>query len=278
MTNRSGVRVLSLIASACLLVAACDDDDAPPKAKATRLSTDVHVAIAEHPLVLPFVALEDYAYRHQSFTLDPEGDRERAIDAVDALLRDSADPLHPLTLDQLSILVRTYGWNDFEEGARAICPLLKREWARSVCDDPWAAVQQALPSDSFRLIDLGRLNIADPHSPANCVHREGQRQHLPQAIGEAAILCEAMVFGGSDHYRAVVRIDGDLGALWYMSGKIQNGESMDARLEREGQAILAFVQNALGPVENFSTLHAVLCRLRRPNSSDHPNRPPDCAA
>jgi hypothetical protein len=282
-TRRAHFHLTSLVASVCLVLASCGEDkrsqsDAKrPARNAERFSTDLHVAIAEHPLVLPFAALDDYAYRKQSFSLDPKRDRDRAIDAVNTLLRDSADPTHPLAFDQLSVRVETYGWNDFDVQQRHFCSLMRREWARSVCDNPWAAIQQALPRDRFKLVDLGRLDITDRRGPANCVNPAEQRQHLPQAAGEAAILCEAQVLGGSDHYRAVIRIDGDLGALWYMSGKVLDGETAEARIEREGQAISAFVRYALGPTENFPKLHAVMCQLRRPLWSDHPNRPPDCA-
>ena len=133
-----------------------------------RLSTDIHVEIAKHSLILPFIALEDHAYRHQSFSLNREADREHALSAANKLLREAADPEHPLVFDSLSVVVRTYGWNDFDTSQRQVCPLLTHEWARSVCDNPWAAIQQALPGDRFRLVDLRRLQIDDPRRPGHC--------------------------------------------------------------------------------------------------------------
>lgn len=87
------------------------------------------------------------------------------------------------------------------------------------------------------------------------------------------MVCTAMVFGGRDdqYHSAVVKIDGDLGALWTVWRYGQNEETAEAMTEREGKAIVAFVRYALGARENFAQLHADVCRLRRPGSSDHPH-------
>jgi hypothetical protein len=257
---------------ACSVLASCGEDERVA-ARIERLAADIHVTIGDHALVLPFIALEDYAYQAQSFSFDRKGDAERARNAANELLRDAADPRHPLGLDQLSVVVETYGWNDFDLRQRQMCPLLTREWARSVCDNPWAAVRQALPYNRFRLVDLRRLNIADPRGPAHCVDTVGQRRPLPQKPGEAVMVCEALVYGGDDDefHHAVVRIDGELGALWTVWRYGQNGETAEAMTEREGRAIVAFVQYALGEHEEFPALHGIMCDLRRPGSVDGPS-------
>lgn len=263
-----------LLSSLLTVLASCEK----PKAERStvdvkRLSTDVHVAIAQHNLVLPFIALEDYAYRKQSFSLDRKGDSERAQRALNQFLNESADPQTPLILDSLSVAVRTYGWNDADIHQRQMCPLLTREWAQSVCDNPWAAIQQALPIDRFRLVDLRRLYIGNSRSPANCRDDGKPHRPVPQKAGEAVMVCTAMVYGGRDdqYHRAVVRIDGDLGALWTVWRYGQNGETVEAMTEREGEAIVTFVQYALGKSEDFHKLHAAMCRLRRPGSVDGPH-------
>ncbi|WP_378947032.1 hypothetical protein [Mesorhizobium sp. ANAO-SY3R2] len=277
MTKALRLRLLSsaLIAGMCSALASCGEDE-QPAVDIQRLATDVHVAIAEHILVLPFIALEDYAYRKQSFSFDRKGDNERALDAASKVLRDAANPRHPLALDELSVEVRTYGWNDFDMRQREMCPLLTREWARSVCDNPWAAIQQALPVNRFKLVDLRQF--ADMRGPFNCSNSDEQRHPLPQMPGEAVIVCQAQVYTSPDRtfYRAAVRIDENLGALWTVWGHGQNGETAEAMTDREGKAIVAFVQHALGASENFPTLHAFMCRLRRPNSDDSP-KGADCA-
>ncbi len=269
---------LCLAVCLCVALASCGQEERERSAvNVARLSTDVHVSIGEHALVLPLIALEDYAYRHHSFSLNRKGDSEHAQDALSALLRDSADPDHPLALDGLTVVVRTYGWNDADMRQKQVCSLVTREWARSVCDNPWAAIQQALPANRFMLVDMRRLQIGDPRGPAQCIDDGKQRQPLPQRPGEARIVCEAKVYGGDKDkfYNAVVRIDGDLGALWMVWRYGQSGETAEAMTEREGKAIIAFVKYGLGPREHFQALHRTLCRLRRPESVDAPQGP-DC--
>lgn len=279
---RRVARGTALAGVLCILLftlTACGQQDESPKDKSRAgvdvelLATDIHVSIAQHSLVLPFAALEEHAYQRLSFSLDRKGDRERAAQARRQFLHDSADPGHPLPLDSLSVVVNTYGWNDDGMHQRRVCPLLAREWARSVCDNPWAAAQQALPANRFRLVDLGHLQAMGPGRLASCREGTAPPRALPSAPGQAVLLCNAMVYGGRDdqHHHAVVRIDGDLGALWMVWHYGQNGESAEAMAQREGEAIASFVHHALGQHEDFARLRAGMCRLRRPGSADHPH-------
>lgn len=140
-----------------------------------------------------------------------------------------------MVIDDLSITVTTYGWNDFDMRQRQMCPLLTRKWARSVCDNPWAAIQQALPRNRFRLVDLRHLQIGDRHDPVNCIDSNKPRRELPKKSGETMMVCEAKVYGGDsgEYHSAVVRIDGDLGALWMVWRDGQNDETAEAMMERE---------------------------------------------
>jgi hypothetical protein len=264
--------LLTICLSSLLIVLASCGKDEQLAVDVGLLSTEVHVAIAQHTLILPFIALEDYAYRKQSFSLDRKGDNKHAFGALKQFLNDSKDPIKPLELDSLSVVVRTYGWNDSDSSQIKVCPLLTREWARSVCDNPWAAIQQALPGDRFRLVDLRRLQVGDPRGPANCRDDGDPHRPLPRNLGEAVMVCTAKVYGGRDdqYHHAVIRIDGDLGALWTVWRYGQNGETAEAMTEREGKAIVAFVQYAFGKSEDFPKLHADMCRLRRPGSVDSP--------
>lgn len=253
------------------VLTSCGNEEHPaPNVK--LLSSDIHVSIGETPLVLPFISLDDYAYRKQSFSLDRKGDSERARNAFEQFLHESKDPQNPLVLDGLAVVVRTYGWTGEDLRSGKMCPMLTREWARSVCDNPWAAIQQALPVNRFRLVDLKRLQIGGPRSPASCRDDGKSHRPIPQRTGEAVIVCAAMVYGGRDDkfHHAAIRINGDLGALWTVWRYGQNGETAEAMAEREGKAIVAFVKYALGRNEEFQKLHADMCRLRRPGSVDGP--------
>ncbi len=86
------------------------------------------------------------------------------------------------------------------------------------------------------------------------------------------MVCESSDYEGNKnrYHSAVVRIDGDLGALWAVGQNEKIDETAEAMTEREGKAIVAFVQNALGASEDFPALYSTLCRLRRPGSIDSP--------
>lgn len=261
----------SLIGGLSAILAACDK----PMPNVQLLATDLHLAIGGNRVTLPFVALGDYAYRGMSFSLDPEGDRERERGAVEDLIRNAGDRDNPTAVRYLSVVVRTYGWNDSDMRQRDMCPLLTRAWARSVCDNPWAAIQQALPANSFTLVDLNQLSEKNAGALFNCVKESEPRLSIPKASGEPTIVCRASVYSDHVFHRAVVRIDGQLGALWTVWGHGQNGESADTMAHREGEAIVSFVGNALGASENFPKLHSDMCRLRRPGSIHNP-RGADC--
>ena len=269
--------LFSIAAGLCALLAACGNDSRPPP-PVKLLATDMHLTIGGERLTLPFAALEDYAYRGVSFSLNRDRDRKRAKEAVEHLIQNATDPNNPLAFRDLAVVVRTYGWNDADMRQEEMCPLLTRAWARSVCDNPWAPIQQALPGDGFTLVDLGGLSKKDADRLFNCVEGSEPLNSIPQASEQVAIVCRKVVhpMSGRHFHTALVRIHGDLGAIWTV-GQGQYGESADAMALREGKALVLFVQNALGGTENFSELQAEMCRLRRPGSIDHP-RGPDCPA
>ncbi|MDZ4098939.1 MAG: hypothetical protein U1E13_09585 [Methylophilaceae bacterium] len=266
--------LLSILLSSLLAVlASCEKQEKERSGVGVKqFMSDVHVEIAGQSLILPFIALEDYAKVPQSFYLGRKGDREHTLNAVNKFLRDASDPKNPLVFDSLTVVVDTYGWNDFDINQRQVCPLLTREWARSVCDNPWAAIQQALPLNRFRLVDLRLLLMDDPRRPGQCFNNGKPHRPLPQSPGEAVMICESSDYDGNKRrfHSAVVRIDGDLGALWTVWQSEKNDETAEAMTEREGKAIVTFVQNALGKSEDFPALHATMCNLRRPGSVDSP--------
>lgn len=229
------------------------------------LATDVHVAVAQHTLVLPFVALDDYATGRMSFSLNRKADSEQANERRTVFLRETRDPWRPLSLDLVSVTVHTYGASDFDSGRRTLCTRLSRQWARSVCDDSQDAIRRALPPNRFKLVDLARLKLDDPRGPANCL-RDRTHDALPRIPGRGVIVCPALVYGGDDDefHTAVVRIDGDLGAMWMVWRNGQGGESAEAVAEREGSAIALFVETALGEREDYPNLAQGMHALARP--------------
>lgn len=231
------------------------------------LATDVHVAVAQHSLVLPFVALGDHAPGRMSFSLDRAADWERAAERRIAFLRDTRDPTRPLELDLVSIVVYPYGTTDFDSAADQLCTTFSRQWARSVCNDASYVIRRALPPNRFKLIDLAWLRLDDPRGPANC-RRDRKRRALPSIPGRAKLVCPALVYGGDEDefHVAVVRIDGNLGAMWTVWRTGQGGESAEAMAAREGKAIALFVDEALGEREDYPKLVQGMSALQRPQA------------
>jgi hypothetical protein len=153
LSQASRYILIAGLAGVCAVFASCGQAfSSPPPVK--QLATDVHLKIGATKLKLPFIALDDFAYRKMSFPPDQASDRRRDREAATDLVQAAADPSKPLNVSNISIVVTSYGWNDADMRQRAMCPLLTQAWARSVCDDPWAPLRQALPLNRFRLIDL----------------------------------------------------------------------------------------------------------------------------
>ncbi|MBX3580699.1 MAG: hypothetical protein KF810_02225 [Rhizobiaceae bacterium] len=239
------------------------------------LASDAHVVVGKIPLVLPFVALPGYVSRGSSFSLNSKRDRQAANERLATFRQSAFDPRTAPTIPRLEVSVRTYGWNEF--GADRLCDRFTRQWPRSVCDNPWAALQQALPSNSFDLIDLQILHDPVQGNVGRCLHGEDRTGLLTLQIGKASLLCKAEVSGSEKErfYTAVIALEGNLGAVWLVFEGDRVRETAMEQAQREGDAIAAFVANGLRTVENFTALHETACALRRPKSDDAPSGP-DC--
>ena len=259
-----GCVLVSIIAA---LLASCHKERHQPVDMQT-LATDIHVEVAKTKLVLPFVALDDHASHAQSFSLDRKSDRARAAERREEFLMSTRDSANPLILDHVSINVRQYGASDFNPNRKRLCALLSRQCSQSVCDDPRDAMRAALPPNRFTIVDLTLFPVESPRGILNCL--EGSKPSaLPGATGQAVILCPALVFGGDpdEFHTAVVRIHGDLGAIW-MVWRGSDGETAEAMAIRQGKAISLFVSAALGENEDFTELQRGMCALRRPRVAE----------
>lgn len=259
---------LGLLGCVCFALTACEKEtvELPPK-HYTLLATDIHVSVAQHNMVLPFIALGDYRGK-QSFSLDRERDKAIEADALDKLMRKPTDSEAPKVFDRLSLEFGPYGWNDNDMQQKQICSMLTRQWTQSVCDNPWSLVLQSLPN-RIELVDLSRLTL-DPPEPRipRCAKSSSPRQAIPTARGEAVMICELDIIGGkpATSYVALVRINDDLGAAWSVGRGSQSGETAEAMTARQGKAIVALVRYGLGPREDFPRLYDILCGLRAPKS------------
>ena len=146
--------------------------------------------------------------------------------------------------------------------------MLTREWARSVCDNPWAVVQQSLPNQ-FELVDLSRVRFVSPEPRIpRCASNGAPMRPFPTRPGESVLFCEEEIYGGhsGQTFVALVRIHGNLGVAWSVSDGGKSGENAEARIVREGKAIIEFVRFGIGENEDFPKLYASACELRAPKS------------
>lgn len=238
----------TLVAAA--LLTGCSDSEYGPKltrADVEQLAQEIRITIGDTPLVLPRVAGADW-------------DEAKNIPAAGA------------TLGQLEIVVRPYGWSDFEPEIRKICPLLARRWVASVCNDPWAPVEQAMPYGSFFLVDRDAMGFFDRHHTA-AGRTWGERlRAMRLAPGKAVIECDRDEAPGSDSCTAALLLSPQLVAVWSVGGSER--ETAAAKAERESKAIAAFVRYAIAPAEDFGRLLAAMCELRPPEAKEGPDGDP----
>jgi hypothetical protein len=245
----------------------------PTPADIALLGSDVHVSIGGVPLVLPLIALADQSrlnaflsgYSAEKFERQA---KERATFAASAV-----DPTAPRPMEKAGLRIESFGLEDVDGKAwRTICDGLLRDWSRSVCDDSFAPLLQALPRGRFDLADARHLDafrdtylaIGDLGEAAPVL------QTMDLSLGEPALAC------GKPHKPdaarpclTALRIRGDLIAVWFVSDGPKEPALTQAR--REGQAITALVLHGLGPVEDFDRLGAAACATLRPGAG--PPRP-----
>ncbi len=226
------------------------------------LASDAHVIVADTPLVLPYIALGGFS-GDASFSLDKKRDRDAAKNRLNVFRAAADNPQTAPTLGKLEINITTYGWDDFGGDLIRICSHLKREWSKSVCDNPWAPLKQALPGRIY-LADIRRLDAFDNHLLAGGGRMSDLLKSMHIESEETTIGCDH----NADMCYAATNISANLFAIWYVgSSKLDRSSDVD----RESKSIKAFVHYALGPKENFNALFIAACQLRRPDSPRGPD-------
>lgn len=232
------------------LLTGCSDSEYAPKltrADVEQLAQEVRITIGDTPLVLPRVAIADW-------------DEAKTVPAAGAML------------GQLEIAVRPYGWSDFEPEIRKICPLLARRWVASVCKDPWAPVEQAIPDGGFFLVDRNAMGFFDRHHTA-AGRTWGERlRAMRMEPGKTVIECDRDGESGRNSCTAALLLSPRLVAVWSVGDSER--ETAAAKAEREGKAITAFVRHAIAPEEDFDRLLPAMCELRRPEAREGPDGDP----
>jgi hypothetical protein len=233
------------------------------------LASDAHVVVGDTRLVAPFIAMSGHVAQKPSFSLNRRGENASFKKGLEAFRSAASSPRNAPKLDMVEIRIGTYGWDDTDPSMRRICTRLRRLWSRSLCDNPWSPLRQAMPENSFFLTAKDGFAEFDHHGTVGGERAGDQLRSMRLKAGRASTACDRNAGSGTRFCTAAILVSPRLVAVWTVwDGKT---ESSARQAEREGQAIGAFVRDALGPTENFPDLFRTACRLRKPGSAAAPS-------
>ena len=199
----------------------------------TFLASDAHVIVGEVPFTIPFVALTGYVTQGPSFSLDKEGDRKRAKDRLEEFHKSASSLDTAPPLDKLEIRLRTFGWADNDMSLGRICTRLNREWPKSICNDPWAPIQQAMPHDDnqFYLVDDRKFVAFAFHFTVGGERKSDQLQAMTLRVGQPSVVCDKISRSNTTFCTAAVLVQRHLAVVWTVWSS--NAETPQRRAERE---------------------------------------------
>jgi hypothetical protein len=168
--------------------------------------------------------------------------------------------------DGVEIWIGVYGTTGELTKSRQICPLLTRQWSRSICESAYTPLYKSLPRQ-FTLLRPQALTV----------YRNGGYAGIDQSMYDvvssidfdqerADRSCSDPDSSGHRFCSAGIGLENGLIALWFA------GEDPDDDA-RVGRMVQSFVKNAIGPSEDFVTLEHEAVRLRDPRapcSGDQP--------
>ncbi|MGL6211782.1 MAG: hypothetical protein ACRC14_18315 [Paracoccaceae bacterium] len=227
------------------------------------LSQSAYMDVAGVRLEAPLAALDDYRRKGHAFTLNPGRDAEDAEVRRSDFRAASSNSDEPLAVPRVTITIDTWGWDDFghRDLFQTICPNLRQQWARSICDNPWSALQQSLPI-RFDLADRNQIDLFDSSSFAGGANTMADHLRSMRLVpDQTEIACDAdRAVTGQDLCTASRLIRGDLIAVW-----VADYDTTHKDLQKTGEAISALVAFGLGPEEHFADLISLACDARPAN-------------
>ncbi|WP_245448694.1 hypothetical protein [Phyllobacterium sophorae] len=263
---------LSALLMVGAVLAACSPS--PKHQSIEFLASDAHVVVGGVPLIVPFVALTGLITKKPSFSFNKQKDHQAAKERLEAFRNAASSQETAPSADQLEITMSTFGSTGVDSSREGICALLSRQWAKSVCDDPRAPLQQALPiqNNRFFLVDDRNLDVFQNHLTVGGERVWDQLQQMRLKVGEASVVCDAKSSSKTRFCTAAISIKQHLAAVWTVWDS--SVETHARQAEREGKGITAFVIDALGPIENFPALLSAACKLRNPTTPTGPRESP----
>ncbi|UXN67049.1 hypothetical protein N8E89_21200 (plasmid) [Phyllobacterium sp. A18/5-2] len=121
------------------------------------------MVVGDVPLIVPFVALTGLISEKPSFSFHKQEDHQAAKERLEAFREAASSRETAPSVDQLEITMSTFGSTGVDSSREGICALLSRQWSKSVCDDPRAPLQKALPNNRFYLVDDRKLDVFQNH-------------------------------------------------------------------------------------------------------------------
>lgn len=275
ISRRAAFPILFVCLTLAVVLTACSP---PPKrlsdADIEFLSSDAHVVVGGVSLTVPFVALTGLVAAKPSFSLNRQRDRQTAKERLEAFRSAASNPDTAPIVDKLEVTLRSYGLDDFDPSVIRICPRLTRQWSRSVCDDPWSPLRQAMPNGSSRffLVDDRNLDAFQNHWTVGGERVSDQLHKMRLKRGETSVVCDIKPSSNTTFCTAATAIKQHLAVVWTVWDSASETHSSQAK--REGEAITEFVLNALDPLENFPALMSAACELKRPGAPNLPDADP----
>jgi len=235
-----------------------------PASEATinTLASYAYIVVGDVELVLPYVSLPEIAFRSDSFSLDSRdaGAQDRFQDFRDMANNEQTAPI----IDKVKVSIHPFGWNDFDASYSRICPRLDRDWSKAVCNNNDSPIIQSLPRNGFYLFDSTKLASFDRHISGDGRPLSERLHSMTFHNGRVVLNCDGSGASSGSFCVAAIGIERNLAATWTVWTDLQTGETAGQMAEREGKAIVAFVEDGASVTENYAALLLVACDAVRP--------------
>jgi hypothetical protein len=236
------------------------------EAEIDQFAADMHVTIGGERISIPYIALSGLLFEKQSFGFNKQEDRKAAANQREDFLKRASSPESNFRLNTLEFNLRVYGWNDGGKSLDGLCTKLRRQWAKSICDDPWSPLLQSMPHDNNQmyLVDADAFHAFKHHWTVGGETKFDQLSQMKLNAGDPAVVCDKKIQYKNRFCTAAVLVKGRLAVVWTVWDS--KAESPRERAKREARAIVALVSNGFGPKENFAPILKAACDSVEPGA------------
>ncbi len=254
---KSRIKLLGAIAVLSAGVGFCtiqkEQRAANEETRINELASDAYLKVADLDFVVPIVALLEprYAYTPYSFSLGSKKPSDKELEKRAEFKRLSTKPATSPQVDRMQILIRQYQYTGELASSQKICPLLKRDWAKSFCKGEHLEVMQKLP-EKFYIVDKEHVDLFSSHYTVGRERVSDQIRKLDLKIQSADIACDA---DGKFCTAGIQTSPGTL-AIWTVWPSEKPARTARQMAKSQGDAILAFVKYAISTKSDFNSFKA----------------------